>query len=76
MYFTYGRYLLISSSRGVTLPANLQGIWNNSNSPAWNSDIHSNINVQMNYWHAEVTNLSDLHTAYTDYIYREACVRP
>jgi alpha-L-fucosidase 2 len=60
----------------VTLPANLQGIWNNSNSPAWNSDIHSNINVQMNYWPAEVTNLSELHTAYTDYIYREACVRP
>ena len=76
LYFTYGRYLLIASSRGVTLPANLQGIWNNSNSPAWNSDIHSNINVQMNYWPAEVTNLSDLHTAFTDYIYREACVRP
>lgn len=76
LYFTYGRYLLISSSRGVTLPANLQGIWNNNNSPAWNSDIHSNINVQMNYWPAEITNLSDLHTAYTDYIYREACVRP
>ena len=76
LYFTYGRYLLIASSRGVTLPANLQGIWNNSNSPAWNSDIHSNINVQMNYWLAEATNLSDLHTAFTDYIYREACVRP
>lgn len=76
LYFTYGRYLLISSSRGVTLPANLQGIWNNSNSPAWHSDIHSNINVQMNYWPAEVTNLSELHTVYTDYIYREACVRP
>ena len=76
LYFTYGRYLLISSSRGVALPANLQGIWNNSNSPAWNSDIHSNINVQMNYWPAEVTNLSELHTAYTDYIYREACIRP
>lgn len=76
LYFTYGRYLLIASSRGVTLPANLQGIWNNSNSPAWHSDIHSNINVQMNYWPAEVTNLSGLHTAFTDYIYREACVRP
>lgn len=76
LYFAYGRYLLIASSWGVTLPANLQGIWNNSNSPAWNSDIHSNINVQMNYWPAEVTNLSELHTAYTDYIYREACVRP
>ncbi|MBR1469786.1 MAG: glycoside hydrolase family 95 protein [Prevotella sp.] len=76
IYFAYGRYLLISSSRGVTLPANLQGIWNNSNSPAWNSDIHSNINVQMNYWPAEVTNLSELHDCYTDYIYREACERP
>lgn len=75
LYFAYGRYLLISSSRGVALPANLQGIWNNSNSPAWNSDIHSNINVQMNYWPAEVTNLSDLHTAFTDYIHREACLR-
>ena len=76
MYFAYGRYLLIGSSRGVTLPANLQGIWNNSNSPAWNSDIHSNINVQMNYWPAEVTNLSELHDAYLEYIYREACERP
>lgn len=76
LYFSYGRYLLISSSRGVTLPANLQGIWNNSNSPAWNSDIHSNINVQECYWPAEVTNLSELHTAFTDYIHREACVRP
>jgi alpha-L-fucosidase 2 len=75
LYFAYGRYLLISSSRGVALPANLQGIWNNSNSPAWNSDIHSNINVQMNYWPAEVTNLSNLHTAFTDYIHREACLR-
>ena len=60
----------------MSLPSNLQGIWNNSNSPAWNSDIHSNINVQMNYWPAEVTNLSELHTAFTDYIHREACERP
>lgn len=84
LYFSYGRYLLISSSRGVALPNNLQGIWNNSlawtsnwsNKPAWMSDIHSNINVQENYWPAEVTNLSELHTAFTDYIHREACVRP
>lgn len=75
LYFAYGRYLLISSSRGVALPNNLQGIWNNSNSPAWYSDIHSNINVQMNYWPAEVTNLSELHRCFTDYIYREACER-
>lgn len=75
LYFTYGRYLLIASSRGVDLPANLQGIWNNSNSPGWNSDIHANINVQMNYWLAESTNLSELHMPFLNYIYREACER-
>lgn len=75
LYFTYGRYLLISSSRGVALPANLQGIWNNSGKPGWNSDIHANINVQMNYWLAESTNLSELHLPFLHYIYREACER-
>jgi alpha-L-fucosidase 2 len=58
-FFQYGRYLLASSSRGP-LPANLQGLWNNSLAPPWNSDYHTNINVQMNYWPAEVTNLSEL----------------
>lgn len=58
-YFQYGRYLLTASSRG-SLPANLQGLWNNSYAPPWNSDYHTNINVQMNYWPAEVTNLSEL----------------
>lgn len=75
MYFCYGRYLMIGCSRGVDLPSNLQGIWNNSNSPAWNSDIHSNINVQMNYWPAEATNLSELHLPFLNYIKREACDR-
>lgn len=75
MYFSYGRYLMISSSRGVDLPSNLQGIWNDNNSPAWNSDIHANINVQMNYWPAEVTNLSELHLPFLNYIKREACDR-
>lgn len=75
LYFSYGRYLLISSSRGVALPANLQGIWNDRNNPDWHSDIHSDINVQMNYWPAEITNLSELHSALTEYIYREACER-
>ena len=75
MYFCYGRYLMIGSSRGVDLPSNLQGIWNDNNSPAWNSDIHSNINVQMNYWPAEVTNLSELHMPFLNYIKREACDR-
>jgi alpha-L-fucosidase 2 len=57
-YFQYGRYLLASSSRDA-LPANLQGLWNNSLTPPWKSDYHTNINVQMNYWPAEVTNLSE-----------------
>lgn len=68
LYFAYGRYLAISSSRGVDLPSNLQGIWNNYQRPPWNSDIHSNINVQMNYWPVEPTNLSELHMPYLNYI--------
>jgi alpha-L-fucosidase 2 len=66
-YFQYGRYLLVSSSRG-SLPANLQGLWNNSYSPPWNSDYHTNINIQMNYWPAEVTNLSELATPFFDFV--------
>jgi alpha-L-fucosidase 2 len=73
LYFQYGRYLLISSSRaGFALPCNLQGLWNDSNHPAWESDIHSNINVEMNYWPAEVTNLADCHEPFIDYITYEA----
>ncbi|MBR1594776.1 MAG: glycoside hydrolase family 95 protein [Alloprevotella sp.] len=76
LYFHYGRYLLISSSRGIDLPNNLQGIWNNSNSPAWNSDIHANINIQMNYWPAEVTGLPEMHEKYLNYLYNMAIVQP
>ncbi len=61
LYFQYGRYLLISSSRPGDLPANLQGIWNNHLEAPWNSDYHTNINIQMNYWPAEVCNLSECH---------------
>ncbi|MBQ4127367.1 MAG: glycoside hydrolase N-terminal domain-containing protein [Alistipes sp.] len=68
LYFAYGRYLAISSSRGVDLPSNLQGIWNNKSKPAWNCDIHANINVQMNYWPVESTNLSELHVPFLNYI--------
>ncbi len=68
LYFAYGRYLEIASSRGVDLPSNLQGIWNNSSEPAWNADIHANINVQMNYWPAEPTNLSEMHMPFLNYI--------
>ncbi len=69
LLFHYGRYLLISASRPGSLPANLQGLWNNSNTPPWRSDYHSNINVQMNYWLAEPTNLSECHLPYLDYIH-------
>lgn len=61
--FEYGRYLLASSSRPDGLPANLQGLWNDRNQPAWGSDYHTNINVQMNYWAAETTALADSHEA-------------
>lgn len=60
LFFNYGRYLLISSSRPENvLPANLQGIWCDEYEPAWHSDYHTNINVQMNYWHAYITGLTD-----------------
>ncbi len=61
LYFQYGRYLFISSSRPGLLPPNLQGLWANTINTPWNGDYHLNINVQMNHWPAEVTNLSDLH---------------
>ena len=61
LYFDFGRYLLISSSRPGGLPANLQGIWAEETQTPWNADWHLNINVQMNYWPAEVCNLSELH---------------
>jgi alpha-L-fucosidase 2 len=59
LYFQFGRYLLVSSSRD-SLPANLQGLWNDHLQPPWNSDYHSNINLQMNYWPAEPTNLAEM----------------
>ncbi|MDT8300342.1 MAG: glycoside hydrolase family 95 protein [Sedimentisphaerales bacterium] len=68
LYFQFGRYLLISSSRPGCMPANLQGIWNNHIKAPWNSDYHININVQMNYWPAEVTNLSECHEPFFDLV--------
>ncbi|MCC6394677.1 MAG: glycoside hydrolase family 95 protein [Bryobacterales bacterium] len=59
LYFQYGRYLLITSSRPGTQPANLQGIWNEEARPPWSSNYTVNINTQMNYWPAEVCNLSE-----------------
>jgi len=67
-YFQFGRYLLIASSREGTFPANLQGIWNPHEKAPWNSDFHLNINLQMNYWLAETTNLSELHQPVFDFI--------
>jgi alpha-L-fucosidase 2 len=60
LYFQFGRYLLISSSRPGTQPANLQGIWNDSLTPPWGSKYTININTEMNYWPAETTNLAEL----------------
>lgn len=62
LYFQFGRYLLISCSRPDGIPANLQGIWNNSVRPPWSSNFTTNINTQMNYWMVEMCNLSELHT--------------
>lgn len=73
-YFQFGRYLLISSSREGSLPANLQGIWANKIQTPWNCDYHTDINVQMNYWPADVTNLSECHRPLTDLI--ESLVKP
>ncbi|MCL4177951.1 MAG: glycoside hydrolase N-terminal domain-containing protein [Verrucomicrobia bacterium] len=66
LYFQYGRYLLASSSRPGTQPANLQGIWNQDLVPAWGSKWTVNINTEMNYWPAEVCNLSECHTPLFD----------
>ncbi|MGW2262194.1 glycoside hydrolase family 95 protein [Streptomyces sp. NPDC001780] len=68
LYFQYGRYLLIASSRAGSLPANLQGVWNNSVSPPWSADYHVNINLQMNYWPAEVTNLAETTVPYDRFV--------
>lgn len=74
LIFQYGRYLLISSSRPGSLPANLQGIWANKIQTAWNGDYHTDINVEMNYWPAEVTNLSECHLPLFDLV--ESLVEP
>lgn len=69
LYFMYGRYLLVSSSRSPgKLPANLQGIWNEHYDAPWNSDFHTNINLQMNYWPANITNLDNTNHALFNFI--------
>lgn len=68
LYYQYGRYLLISSSRPGGLPANLQGIWADGLRPPWSADYHININIQMNYWPAEITNLSEMHLPFLHFL--------
>ena len=68
LQFHYGRYLLISSSRPGCMPANLQGVWNECMAAPWNADYHTNINLQMNYWPAEVANLGECHMPLFDLI--------
>ncbi|MBO0993255.1 glycoside hydrolase family 95 protein [Bacillus sp. SD088] len=70
LFFQYGRYLLISSSRPGSLPANLQGIWNDQFTPPWESKYTININTQMNYWPAEMCNLAECHQPLFDLIER------
>jgi alpha-L-fucosidase 2 len=68
LYFQYGRYLLLSSSRPGSQPANLQGLWNELVRPPWNSNWTTNINVEMNYWPAETCNLAECHAPLFDLI--------
>ena len=70
MYFQFGRYLLMASSRPGTMPANLQGVWNGAVKPPWNSDYHININIQMIYWPADVANLSEMQEPLWDMLDR------
>ncbi|MFT3752284.1 MAG: glycoside hydrolase family 95 protein [Paludibacter sp.] len=74
LYFQFGRYLLVSSSREGTLPANLQGIWSNKIQTPWNGDYHTNINLQMNYWPVNVTNLSDCFSPFQHLV--QSLVKP
>jgi len=74
LYFQFGRYLLMGSSRPGCLPANLQGIWNEHMQAPWNADFHTNINLQMNYWPVEVCNLGECHLPLVDLM--ESLVAP
>jgi alpha-L-fucosidase 2 len=69
LLFHYARYLMISSSRPGARPANLQGIWNESNKPVWRSDYHSDVNTEMNYWFVDAANLSECFLPLADWLY-------
>lgn len=68
LYFQFGRYLLIASSRPGSMPANLQGLWHNNLDGPWHVDYHNNINLQMNYWPAASTSLMECFTPFVDYV--------
>ena len=69
LIFQYARYLMISCSRPGSLPANLQGLWNQSNNPPWRSDYHSDVNIQMNYWFVDAANLSECFTPLSEWLW-------
>ena len=69
LLFQYARYLMISSSRRGCLPANLQGLWNQSNNPPWRCDYHTDVNIQMNYWFVDQANLSDCFSPLPEWVY-------
>ena len=75
LMFQYGRYLLISASRPGGLPANLQGKWNMKNHPAWRCDYHTDVNLEMNYWLADVANLGECFQPFADWIQSIRAVR-
>ncbi|MCY3018040.1 MAG: glycoside hydrolase family 95 protein [Planctomycetota bacterium] len=75
LLFQFGRYLMISLSRPGSLPANLQGKWNNSNNPPWRCDYHTDINIQMNYWPVEVANLSECFQPFAEWVQSIRTVR-
>jgi alpha-L-fucosidase 2 len=69
LIFQYARYLMISCSRPGSLPANLQGLWNQDNNPPWRSDYHSDVNIQMNYWFVDAANLSECFTPLSEWLW-------
>lgn len=75
LLFQYARYMMIGSSRPGSLPANLQGLWNMSNSPPWRSDYHTDVNVEMNYWFVDPANLSECFQPLAEWLYSIRDVR-
>jgi len=75
LLFQYARYLMISSSRPGAMPANLQGLWNQSNSPPWRSDYHTDVNIQMNYWFVDAANLSECFSPLAEWVNSIRAVR-